>query len=390
MIGPEVREPRNDRVSQQLAQTILDNLRMAIVYSDIDLDIVAHTPGLGTYLQEPQEDLVGESLLDLFPELVGSEEELAAVAQGRSPRFDLPMINRVDPEGVDRRYISLTVLPHSEARKQLVLLVQDVTAEGRLDQQVMQQLNEVRLLRAQLETANRELVRLDGEKSAFLRMAAHDLRAPLTVIKGYAELVLKDTDVAADEEAIEYLDVVLARTKQMADLIDNLLDVEKIESGAVDLDRRPVDVAGLVEEVGRGFVPVAQRRGLELQWQVPADLPDPVADRARVVQVFNNLVSNAIKFTPAGGQVRIDVLVRGAQIVVEVSDNGAGISEQDQARLFERFFRTDASRQQGTSGTGLGLSIVKAIVEQHGGQVYCRSKLGEGTTLGFTLPLEKR
>jgi signal transduction histidine kinase len=372
-----------------LAQVILDDLQVATVYSDADLNIVAHTPGLGTYLQESQTDLVGESLLDLFPELVGSEDELGAVALGQAPRFDLPMINRMAPHGVDRRYISLTALPDAEAPDQIVLLVQDVTAEGRLDQQVMQQLNEVRLLRARLEAANQELVRLDGEKSAFMRMAAHDLRAPLTVIKGYVELVLEDTDAAGDEEAIEFLDVVLARTQQMADLIDNLLDVEKIESGAVDLDLRPVDVADLVEEVGRGFVPVAQQKGLELQWQVPAGLPDPMADRARLVQVFNNLVSNAMKFTPAGGQVRIDVQERAGQIIVEVSDTGPGISEEDQARLFQRFFRTDASRQQGISGTGLGLSIVKAIIEQHGGEVYCRSTLGEGTTFSFTLPLKE-
>jgi two-component system sensor histidine kinase ResE len=174
----------------------------------------------------------------------------------------------------------------------------------------------------------------------------------------------------------------------MADLIDNLLDVEKIESGAVDLDRRPVDVARLVDEVGRGFVPVAQQRDQKLQWQTP-DLHSPLADRARLVQVLNNLVGNALRFTPAGGEVRIDVQEKGTEIVVEVSDTGPGISEEDQARLFQRFFRTDASRQRGISGTGLGLSIVKAIVEQHGGKVHCRSNLGDGTTFSFTLPLEE-
>jgi signal transduction histidine kinase len=114
-----------------------------------------------------------------------------------------------------------------------------------------------------------------------------------------------------------------------------------------------------------------------------------MADHGRMVQVMNNLVSNAIKFTPSGGQVRMDVYAQPDHLVVDVSDTGPGISEEDQARLFQRFFRTDASRQQQIPGTGLGLSIVKAIVEQHGGQAYCRSKLGEGTTFGFTLPLEE-
>jgi signal transduction histidine kinase len=353
---------------------------------DADLQIVAHTPGLRAYLQEPTAGLIGEPLVDLFPELFGSEQDLEAVARGDSARFELPMINRLDSEGEERCYVSLIALPHPGSPKQLVFLVQDVTTEGRLDQQVMQQLNEVRLLRARLEAANQELVRLNDEKSAFLRMAAHDLRAPLTVIRGYVELIMEDTEAASDEEALEYLDVVLRRTTQMSGLIDNLLDVEKIESGAVTLERKPVDLGDLVEEIGQGFRLVAQQRGMALAWQVPADLPHPLADRARLVQVLNNLVSNAMKFTPTDGQIRIDLLAREEELIVEVSDTGPGISEEDQKRLFQRFFRTDTVRQQRIPGTGLGLSIVKAIIEQHGGRVYCRSQLGEGSTFGFTLP----
>jgi signal transduction histidine kinase len=376
-------------VTEQLAQNILADLQVAVLDVDAGLQIVAHTPGLPAYLQEAEEDLRGEALVDLFPELFGSEEDLEAVARGQSPRFELPMINRMDPGDLDRRYISLTALPHPEFQDHIALLLQDVTTEGRLDQQLMQQLNEVRLLRARLEAANQELVRLNDEKSAFLRMAAHDLRAPLTVIKGYVEMVIEDTEAASDEEALDFLGVVLVRTQQMAKLIDNLLDVEKIESGAVALIRKPLDLAGLVEEIGQGFEPVAQQKGQALYWQIPAGLPQPLADRDRLMQVFNNLVSNAMKFTPAGGEVRIEVLDRDAEVVVEVSDTGPGISEEDQARLFQRFFRTDSARMQRIPGTGLGLSIVRAIVEQHGGQVYCRSQLGEGSTFSFTLPLEE-
>jgi signal transduction histidine kinase len=376
------------RISEPLAQSILSDLQVIVAQADADLQVVAHTPGLEAYLLEPTEPSTGQPLTDLFPELFGSEEDLEAVAAGLSPRFELPMINRLDPEDGERRYVSLIAVPHPEIKDNLALLVQDVTTEGHLDQQVMQQLNEVRLLRSRLEAANQELTYLNEEKSAFLRMAAHDLRAPLTVIKGYVELVMEDTEAASDEEALEYLDVVMRRTQQMSDLIDNLLDVEKIESGAVDLDRKPVDVADLVAEVGRGFALVAQQRGMSLEWLVPADLPQPLADRARLVQVLNNLVSNAIKFTPEGGQIRIAVLPRERELAIEVSDTGPGISEKDQARLFQRFFRTDASRQQRIPGTGLGLSIVRAIAQQHGGQAYCRSQLGEGTTFGFTLSVQ--
>lgn len=376
------------QASEGLAQSILGDLQVIVAEVDVNLQIVAHTPGLDAYLLDPSEPSIGQPLTDLFPELFGAEEDLAAVSAGLSPRFELPMINRQDPDDDERRYVSLTAVPHPEIQNHLVLLVRDVTTEGRLDQQVMQQLNEVRLLRSRLEAANQGLARLNDEKSAFLWMAAHDLRAPLAVIKGYIEMVIEDTDAASDEEALDYLKVVMRRTQQMSDLVDNLLDVEKIESGAVVLDLKLVDVADLVAEVGQGFALATQQRGLSLAWLIPDGVPQPLADRARLVQVLNNLVSNAIKFTPEGGQIRIDVLSCEKELAIEVSDTGPGISERDQARLFQRFFRTDASRRQRVPGTGLGLSIVRAIAEQHGGQAYCRSQLGEGSTFGFTLPVQ--
>jgi signal transduction histidine kinase len=374
-------------VSEPLCQIVLADLRVAVVTSDADLQILTHVPGLGELLQETRDALTGESLLHLFPELFGCEEELASVAHGRLPRFDLPMINRLDPNNMDRRYISLTALPHPEIRGHLVWFVQDVTSQGFLEQKLTQKLNEVRLLRGRLEATNKELTRLNDEKSAFLRMAAHDLRAPLAVIQGYVEMIMEDIKAAPGEDALALLDVVLRRTRQMSDLIDNLLDVERIESGAVTLELRPVDLQALVDEVGQGLEPVARQKDLALHWQVPTGCPQPRGDRARLAQVLNNLMSNALKFTAAGGRVGINVHVRQEELAVEVSDTGPGISEEDQARLFRRFFRTDSARQQHIPGTGLGLSIAKAIVEQHGGQVYCRSNLGRGSTFGFTLPV---
>jgi hypothetical protein len=137
-------------------------------------------------------------------------------------------------------------------------------------------------------------------------------------------------------------------------------------------------------------LPLAQEDGLVLEWHVAPDLPHPPADWDRLVQVLNNLVSNACKFTPPGGTVSIDVFQEPGQVAVEVRDTGLGISEPDQASLFQRFFRSDEARLRRLAGTGLGLSIVKAIVEQHGGSVYFRSQLGQGSTFGLCLPLEGR
>lgn len=374
-------------VTEFLSQAILHDLNVAVLQVDAGLRVLGCSPGLEAGAWRPATDQTSQSILDVFPELIGCEQDLAAVARGHSPRFELPMINRLEADGSQRSYLSLTALPHSAGPGSLILLVQDVTAQGRLDQQVTQRLNEVRLLRGQLEAANARLIRLDADKSAFLRMAAHDLRAPLAVIRGYVELVRDESAQGAD--AAESLGIVMARVDQMARLIDNLLDVERIESGEVALHRAPVDLALLVNQVVESFSPVAQQKELTLEWDVPADMAHPHADGELLVQVLNNLVSNAIKFTPAGGQVTVRAFRQEAEIVVEVRDTGPGLSEADQARLFQRFFRTDDARRQRTSGTGLGLSIVKAIVEQHGGRISCRSQLGQGSAFGFSLPLKE-
>jgi signal transduction histidine kinase len=376
-------------VTERLAQVILADLQVIVVHADAELQILAHTADLDVCSRKPDADLKGQSLTSLFPELVGLEGDLRAVALGHSPRFDLPQINRLGAEGGDWCYVSLTALPHPEDQGRLVVLVQDVTTEGRLEQQVMQQLNELRLLRSQLETANKELLRLNEEKSAFLHMAAHDLRSPLTIVRGYVDMALAGLTGPLSEDTIRSLNVVLDRAKAMTRLIDNLLDVEKIESGDVALQLEQVDLAQLVERTGRNFKPLAEEKGQSLLWQFPAEVPLVCADQDRITQVLENLVNNALKFTPAGGQIIIEVLVQDADITIEVRDTGLGISDADQAHLFQRFFRADEARKQGITGTGLGLSIAQAIVEQHGGRIYCRSQIGQGSTFGFSLPAHR-
>lgn len=373
--------------AQFLTQTVMTDLGVELAFANDELRILDHTPGLHAYAPQALESLVGQSLVELFPELIGCEVDLVGVACGRLPRYHLPKINRPVLEGAGLRYFSLIALPVPELPDCLVLLVQDTTVEGRLEQQVMQQLNELRLLRRELEAANRALIRLDEEKSAFLQMAAHDLSSPLTVIHGYVDMIVDKGAELSDERLAHYLHTIQTRIGTMARLIRNLLDVEKIESGEVAFQREPVDLASLVEEVGNSFELMARQNRLEFQWQVPAALPQPLADRDRLVQVLNNLVSNALKFTPAGGQVCVEAFEGGGKVVVEVTDTGPGISEADQAHLFLRFFRSDDVRKQRIPGTGLGLSIVRAIVEQMGGQVHVRSQLGQGSTFGFTLPL---
>jgi signal transduction histidine kinase len=369
-----------------LSERNLSDLRVTVIHAGPEMAVRSYSPRLGANAYTGSRDLQGQALADLFPELVGCEEELQAVTRGESALFELPLINRVGADG-RRTYVTLTGLADPDIEGGLVLLIQDVTERGQLAQQVMQHLNDIRLLRGQLEAANARLVRQDEEKSEFVQMAAHDLRSPLAIIRGYVELVLQLGGPGLGAEISEYLNIVLARTRQMAQLIDALLDVERIELGEAGLKFEPVDLGALVEQAVEGFALPAQQSGLLLQCKIAPNSPLVSADRMRLGQVLNNLLSNALKFTPAGGRVTVELLVREEEAVVEVSDTGPGISEADQAHLFQRFFRADDARMRGTAGFGLGLPIARAIVEQHGGHIFLRSQLGQGSTFGFALPL---
>lgn len=369
-----------------LTEQNLADLRVTVLHAGPELAVRAYSPRSGALGGWGGSDLRGQALTEVFPELIGCEEELQAVARGETPCFELPLINRVSPDG-RWTYLSLTGLADPGIEGGLVLLLTDATEQGQLAQQVMQHLNDNRLLRRELEAANARLVRLDSEKSDFVRMAAHDLRSPLAIIRGYVELVLQLGGPELSAETSEYLGIVLARGRYMAELIDALLDVEKIESGETGLVLEPVDLSGLVRQAMEGFRIQAEQKGLLLECKVTPGLPPVSADRMRLRQVLSNLLSNAIKFTPAGGCVVVELAMREREAVVEVSDTGPGISEADQKRLFQRFFRADDARIQGTAGHGLGLPIARAIVEQHGGRIFFRSQLGQGSTFGFALPM---
>lgn len=374
------------RAGEWLTEHNLADLQVTVMHVDPDLCVRAHSPAVGVPTDRGGGSLRGQAVTEIFPELIGSEAELQEVARGESALFEMPLVNRISADG-SQAYFSLTGLADPEAKGGLVLLVRDDTERGILGQQLMQNLNEVRLLQGKLEAANARLVRLDAEKTNFLRMAAHDLRSPLAIIRGYVELVLQLGGPGLGAEISEYLGIVLARSRQMTSLIDTLLDVERIESGEAGLVREPVDLKMLVAQALEGFRVLANEGGVQLQAKIAEQPAIVAADRAHLWQVMNNLLSNAVKFTPKGGCVTVELLVREREAIVEVSDTGPGISEAEQAHLFQKFFRGDDARLRGVAGHGLGLPIVRAIVEQHGGCVFCRSRPGQGSTFGFELPL---
>jgi len=249
------------------------------------------------------------------------------------------------------------------------------------------------LLMAERETAkslgaqNERLLELDRMKDQFVSSVSHELRTPLTSMVGYLEIILDGEAGQLNAEQIHFLEIVNRNCLRLVRLIEDILFVSRLDAGRFSLERRPVDLGRLAAEAVQSAGPAAQARRIELQLTVDDGLRPLDADATRLTQMLDNLISNAIKFTPEDGTVSVRLSHNDGSERLQVADTGVGIPEDELGRLFDRFFR--ASTSSSAQGTGLGLPIVKAIVEAHGGAIAVESRLGAGTTFTVDLPLEQ-
>jgi signal transduction histidine kinase len=229
----------------------------------------------------------------------------------------------------------------------------------------------------------------EGErlKDEFFALVSHELRTPLTSIIGYLELVLDDEDELSDD-ARRFLEVVERNAKRLLRLVGDMLFVAQVEAGRLSLESAEVNLGTIAAESVEAARPAAERAGVTLSLEA-TPVKAMAGDRDRFGQMIDNLVSNALKFTPDEGRVDVRLTDAGDHAVVEVSDTGMGIPDEEQKRLFERFFRASSATSRAVPGAGLGLTIVKTIVEAHGGTVGLTSREGEGTTVRVQLPYER-
>jgi signal transduction histidine kinase len=234
-------------------------------------------------------------------------------------------------------------------------------------------------------TRQREaLAKVDRVKDDFIASVSHELRTPLTSIRGYLELILDDEVGEVSEEQREFLNIIDRNSSRLMSLVEDLLFSAQIEAGRLDLELGDVELGVLVDNSVESARPRAAENGVELTGSTTDGLALR-GDAKRLSQLLDNLVSNGIKFTPSGGTVAVSLARSNGHAVIEVSDTGTGISPEDQAHLFERFYRTSSAAS--IPGTGLGLSITKVIAEAHGGVIEVASALGSGTTFRVELPL---
>jgi len=190
-----------------------------------------------------------------------------------------------------------------------------------------------------------------------------------------------------DERQKQFLNTIKANVDRVLEMVKEFSEISRLETGALKLDIKPLHIDDLVSEVVVSLRPQIEAKEINLSAEVPPDLPEVWGDRTRIIQILTNLVTNAYKYTPERGRITIAAQWVDDGVQVDVTDTGIGIAPQDQEKLFTRFFRADHPEVRRVAGTGLGLSIAKSIVEMHGGRIWVKSQLGEGSTFSFTLSL---
>lgn len=248
-------------------------------------------------------------------------------------------------------------------------------------------LAELDRIKSELELANARLRQADRLKTEFLASVSHELRTPLTSIRSFAE-ILGRYDDQDPEERRRYVSIITAETDRLSNLINDLLDLTKIEAGRADWSMRLLDVAPIVSASVELLRPLARERGIDLVFDIGGPLASVLGDADRLKQVFTNLLSNAVKFTDRGGRVEVSASRTEAADAFEIRvvDSGIGIAEDQVELIFDKFVQIKHPRRS-AGGTGLGLPIVREIVEAHGGKVVVRSRPGAGSSFVVTLPL---
>jgi signal transduction histidine kinase len=255
----------------------------------------------------------------------------------------------------------------------------DITELKHRETELDNLVHEIAVARDAAETANRA-------KSQFLANMSHELRTPLNAILGYTELMVDGAYGEPSEEMLEVLKRLGANGRHLLGLINDVLDLSKIEAGQLVLELSDYCIQDIAQTVRSTLEPLAADKKLAFKVEVPAELPPGRGDGRRLTQVLINLVGNAIKFTDAG-EVAIKAEANDGSFQVAVRDTGPGISAADQAKLFQEFQQADNAITKKKGGTGLGLAISKRIIEMHGGRIWVESQLGEGSTFAFTLPV---
>ncbi|MBN1936980.1 MAG: GAF domain-containing protein [Anaerolineae bacterium] len=349
------------------SQAILEGVADGVMVMDAKGKVTLFNAAAERILQTPRAEVIGRQASEMsgFYNLTGTSwTELAERWAGFSPlsrSSEAPEPAYEERFEVQHRMVSMRVAPviRQDVFEGTVAVFRDITKD----------------------------VEVDRLKSEFVSMVSHELRTPMTSIKGYIDLLYNQMAGPLTDAQKRFLQIVKGNADRLTGLVNDLLDISRIDTGRISLSVQPTSLVAVIDSVVANLMPNARNRGQQLKSLVQGPLPFVRADPARITQILTNLIANAINYTPTGGEVTVDAEMVDGMVCVHITDNGIGISEEDQKKLFTRFFRSENELVQASSGTGLGLAIARSFVELHGGKMWFESELGKGTTFSFTLPV---
>ena len=361
--------------------------QLAYAHLSPELKVLQISPNFLSLLHTPGIEVVGQPIANVLWEFVGAENVLNDVLHGMQPNYQLDQVHREQKDGT-LSYLSFRVsaVRQYDPSSGLLLLIEDTTEYGRLQQDLVQDRNELRLLQKKLEQANKELTELNQMKSLFLSMAAHDLQTPLTAIFGYSDLLLNGIGASSPEQQEEFLETIRAQANRLSRLVTDFLDLDQIEQGTLDIVPMECLLNEIITEVVNVVRIEAQMRDITLDLELPSEPLLLMADPDKLHQVLYNLIGNALKYTMSGGSIRIETSQAIEEISIAISDSGLGMSQEQLSNLFTLYYRTEEATQRRIKGKGLGLYIVKSLVEAHNGRIEVTSEPNVGTTFTVVLP----
>ena len=340
--------------------TIVETLPDVLFVLDEDGRYVEVIAGGSDLLYAEKSIIQGKTIFDILPEDVAKTLHVGICDALKSGGLCLLEYPLEVPAG--KRYFEARITPiqgHENEKKQVLFIGRDIT----------------------------ERVEVDREKSEFVSTVSHELRTPLTAMMGSIGMLKGNVIESLPEQAQELLDVARRNTERLIDLVNDILDFEKLETGSMEFDMRPLELSGLVNEVVETNRGLAELHGVNFVFTEPQSEIMVRADGDRLTQVLANLLSNAAKFSHKDGRIEISVSTLDGEAIVSVSDQGLGIPEEFREHIFDRFTQADSRDNRQKGGTGLGLSIAKSIIEKHHGTIGFDGKANAGSTFFFTLPL---
>lgn len=375
---------------------------MAFVRLSPELTILEISNNLNSILRSPtfSDQFLGKPLTDAFVEFVGVENHIQFIGQEPNRIFKLERINRpLDNDQV--LYLDLTLMSFgfyqsNAGRNDILLTIEDASRFGRLEQAIVQERNELRLVKRKLANANARLRHLDQLKSLFFSMAAHDLRSPLMVIKGYTELLLgnlyssrspSDPINIDTAELKSSLDTIRVQSEWLDTIVHNVLQLYKIENNQLQLDLSPTNLTNVLTEITDVMTPMASLFEHTILFETDRESVLINGSEDHLKNIFQNLIGNAIKYMPPGGRVKISIAQTDTTAKVQVIDTGQGLTNEQLKNIFQLFYRAENVQTSRRQGTGIGLFIVSMLVDRHNGTIDVESTKGKGTTFTVTLPL---